>query len=722
MMLKEPILRDVTKVVVMMLLVMLGAAGTNAASRAGNDTSESAAFACNYSISPDVHLFPATGGEITVSIQAFGTPGDPCGWTTVDAVPWITLSRVAGNGSGTLKVTVSPNNTTSERTASVAIAGRTFTAFQAAACTYTVNANPKQFGAAGGNGTLTITPSGGACTWSVNESATWIALSGATSGMGTKQVPFTVSANNGPGRTAAINVTTAVGVLAVTINQDSGCVYSLNPANQAVNAGGGNFSLLLSTSAGACPWEPTTNVPWITLANNAQKTGSGAWNYAVAANNGPQRTGTIYVAGKTLTVTQNSGCSFSLSPVGRHFNANGGGGVVTVGASHNACQWTAISNDPFITILNGASGQGTDTVTYNVAANYGAARSGSATIAGKTFGVSQEAFSAAAPTLTSLSPAATFAGGASFTLTVNGTDFDGSSRVQWNGADRPTTFVSKTQLQAQIFSPDIAAPGSVDVRVVNTAAGVASNTLKFMIFTSLANLSAASFRGEFLAPDSLVSAFGAGLATQTAVANGANLPTSLAGTSVRVRDSQGVEKLAQLFFVSPGQINYVMPSGLAAGKATVTVLSGAGQTLTGATDIANVAPGIFSADASGKGLASAIALRVRGSGQQVFEPVARYDAAQKSFQALPIELNIPGEQVYLLLFGTGLRHRENLTDVTVEIGGYSIEPMFAGAAPGLPGIDQLNVAVPAELAGAGDVDVVVKVAGKIANIVKLNFR
>ena len=55
-----------------------------------------------------------------------------------------------------------------------------------------------------------------------------------------------------------------------------------------------------------------------------------------------------------------------------------------------------------------------------------------------------------APVVTTLSPASTLAGGAAFSLTVNGSKFLASSIVRWNGASRPTTFVSATQLQASI--------------------------------------------------------------------------------------------------------------------------------------------------------------------------------------------------------------------------------------------------------------------------------
>ena len=71
----------------------------------------------------------------------------------------------------------------------------------------------------------------------------------------------------------------------------------------------------------------------------------------------------------------------------------------------------------------------------------------------------------AAPTLTSLSPSSALAGGPAFPLTVNGSNFVSGSVVRWNGANRPTTFVSATQLTATIAAADIAAAGSASVTV-----------------------------------------------------------------------------------------------------------------------------------------------------------------------------------------------------------------------------------------------------------------
>ncbi len=64
------------------------------------------------------------------------------------------------------------------------------------------------------------------------------------------------------------------------------------------------------------------------------------------------------------------------------------------------------------------------------------------------------------PHLTSLSPASAKAGGAAFTLTVNGSNFTFSSFVRWNGSNRPTAFLNSHQVSAQISASDIASTGT----------------------------------------------------------------------------------------------------------------------------------------------------------------------------------------------------------------------------------------------------------------------
>src|SRR2546427_697917 len=90
------------------------------------------------------------------------------------------------------------------------------------------------------------------------------------------------------------------------------------------------------------------------------------------------------------------------------------------------------------------------------------------------------------PTVTSLSPTSTNAGGVAFTLTVNGTNFVSGSVVQWNSSARTTTFVSATQLRATITAADIATAGTASVPVFSpTPGGGTSGALTFTINSSV---------------------------------------------------------------------------------------------------------------------------------------------------------------------------------------------------------------------------------------------
>ena len=240
---------------------------------------------------------------------------------------------------------------------------------------------------------------------------------------------------------------------------------------------------------------------------------------------------------------------------------------------------------------------------------------------------------------------------------------------------------------------------------------------------SLASVSAASYasNNEF-APESIGAAFGAALATATLAASTTPLPTTLGGTRILVRDSAGVERNAPLFFVSSGQINFQVPPGTATGAATVMAFSSDGQTAFGAVTIANVAPGLFAANANGQGLAAALALRIKADGVQGYEPVADLNAATSQFVARPLELGPESDQVFLVLFGTGLRARSNQTAVTALIGGTDAPVLYAGAQGALIGTDQINVRLPRSLIGRGEVEIVLTVDGKTSNTVKVAIR
>ena len=240
--------------------------------------------------------------------------------------------------------------------------------------------------------------------------------------------------------------------------------------------------------------------------------------------------------------------------------------------------------------------------------------------------------------------------------------------------------------------------------------------------TTSAIVSAASFDGAALAAESIAAVFGADLATSVAAAPSTPLPTSLSGTTVKVKDSQGAERLAPLFFTSPGQVNYLVPTGTATGDAIITITSGDGRVSTGRSKIETVAPGLFSANGTGRGVAAAYVLRVKANGERVNEPVAVFDAAQQQLIATPIDLGPSTDTVFLILYGTGLRFRSSLQGVAVSIGGQNATVTYAGGDTGYDGLDQINTIIPRSLIGRNEIDVVLTVDGHTANNVRINVK
>ncbi len=235
------------------------------------------------------------------------------------------------------------------------------------------------------------------------------------------------------------------------------------------------------------------------------------------------------------------------------------------------------------------------------------------------------------------------------------------------------------------------------------------------------SVSAASFTRP-LAGESIAAVFGSSLAISTQAASTIPLPLSLGGTTIKVRDSAGVERPAPLFFVSPLQANYQIPPGTAPGGAIVTVTSGAGTVSAGIALIESVAPGLFSANADGQGVAAAVVLRIKADGTQLFEPVFRFDPTQNKYVAVPIDFGAETDQLFLVLFGSGIRNRSSIFNVTARIGGANMEVLYAGAQGGFVGLDQVNLRLPRSLAGRAETDVALTVDNIQANSVKVSFK
>lgn len=245
-----------------------------------------------------------------------------------------------------------------------------------------------------------------------------------------------------------------------------------------------------------------------------------------------------------------------------------------------------------------------------------------------------------------------------------------------------------------------------------------SGTATYKRTLPLASVLSASFDAEAgVSPESIVSAFSEGM-NNAVVANAeSRLPATLGNLSVTVKDSQNATHRGLLFLASPNQVNFFLPAGVAVGDAVVTINSGLEPVASGTVRVNRIAPSIYTADASGRGVAAAQALRVPAQGERTLDLV--FDP--RTLRATPIDLGPPSDAIYLALYGTGLRGwRES---ATATIGGLPVTVFGPVAHSVYAGLDQVNIGpIPRQLAGRAGVEVSVMLDGRRTNTVTVSIR
>ncbi len=212
----------------------------------------------------------------------------------------------------------------------------------------------------------------------------------------------------------------------------------------------------------------------------------------------------------------------------------------------------------------------------------------------------------------------------------------------------------------------------------DTVVAIYSGDANFLASTSaafhlLAATNAASYLSGSFAAEELVTLFG---------------PNLSGATSAKVTDNTGTARPASLLFVSATQATIVMPAGVSPGPATVSIASPA-RTLSAPVVVSAVAPGLFTADGSGRGAPAAQIITMNPDGTPGDPQPA----------TAPIDLS--GGAVYLVLYGTGIRHAA--TAPVCTIAGQPVQVLYAGAQGSMAGLDQVNLLIPAALAGSGAV-------------------
>jgi uncharacterized protein (TIGR03437 family) len=219
-----------------------------------------------------------------------------------------------------------------------------------------------------------------------------------------------------------------------------------------------------------------------------------------------------------------------------------------------------------------------------------------------------------------------------------------------------------------------------------------------------------------IAQGGLASLFGQNLATAPAQAPSLPLPDTLGGVTLTVTDAAGAQRRAQLLYVSPGQVNFLVPDNAAPGPATFTVGT---QSFT--APVQTVAPALFSMSGTGSGVAAALAVAAQAGNPQLQSPVPVFQCQAQTCTSVPIVLGVD-QPVYVSFYGTGIRNRTSLANVAVTVNGTALPVLYAGPAPGFAGLDQVNVALLLTLRGMGESNVTITVDGQTSNTVTINVQ
>ena len=271
-----------------------------------------------------------------------------------------------------------------------------------------------------------------------------------------------------------------------------------------------------------------------------------------------------------------------------------------------------------------------------------------------------------------------------------------------NAFSPPSCCETLAQYEAD-FAQALLNPSSTSV----TSTG---NQVSTGVAALLLNLSTAN-GGPRLGIGSFAAAYGTNLAAAPMTAS-APFPLTLGGVAVSITDRAGLTTAAPVEFVSPTQVNYLVPAGLASGIATVTIGASSGS-----AQIDAIGPGLYSMNGQGTGVAGAAVYAADGTAT----PVTVFQCTTTCVSA-PMSLGPGTSKLVVTLYGTGFRNLSSPSAASLWIGGQAAQILYIGAQPQYPGLDQINIVVPPSLAGSGEVPVVLTVDGQSTNAVTLNIQ
>jgi len=303
---------------------------------------------CAVTLAVSGSTIESAGGTGTLSI----TTARECRWTVAPSAPWVRFSSATdGQGTGEVSYAIEPNRSTEPRRLELVVSGQQVVISQKpATCVWKMTPEAVSVGAAGGDLRASLATED-YCAWTVSSRVSWIDITSDASGAGSTEITMRVARNNGGERTGTVEFPSGV----ITVKQrpvpppssspappapttpppapplpeppppappspppspppPPPCTYEVSPLRfDSVAPAAAEVFVDLTTSP-TCGWTANSAASWISMSPTSG-TGSARVRLTVLANSGEQRTASVVVAGRTITVTQNSvPCTYTVKP------------------------------------------------------------------------------------------------------------------------------------------------------------------------------------------------------------------------------------------------------------------------------------------------------------------------------------------------------------------------------------------------------------------------
>lgn len=699
--------------------------------------------ACAATVAPLSVDLPASGGSASIQIS---TSAATCPWRAQATGDLTIVGAQTGTGSGTVQVSMPANPTNVPLEGALFVANKTVQVRQAAGqCQATVSPMNFQVGPSFSSFLINVQASGSACTWRPLVAEPWVQLFPQGVAEGTGQLRVNLRENKtGATRTATIRMLGAT-VTVTQLGEASAVVSFVVPLGEPFTVNGVSYVGPFET---ALPVGSTITVS----AQPRRQPAPGVLVLNSGWNDVPELTRTFTVTSAPLTVRLMHTRFFRLQ-VSHTGNVAGDGSTASVDLP--AGSWREEADGRYVrenvnAIVRARPGSLSRFVRWEGApSGYSQSREFALWVnlpytmtavfeplgpppplqftpprLALRYGSTQDIVSAVG----NLSSATS--------VPVRGLGFgcSGTAIQPFSAALLATATPTTAQVNLQVHLAALLDPGQYTCEVVfgvttNPAVAITvpvdltivekqvpANAVRVAAITE-----GAAFRRVFPAPGSIASIFGERLAPGVFHAASLPLPTLLGDVRVELVHHQGFSASAPLFFVSPQQINYLVPVGFPEGITEVRVHRAGLLSASFPSFVQSHQPSLFSANSDGKGAPAGEFLRVHGqTGARVSDTLAECSGGAGACTPRPLSFGSAEETLFLVLYGTGFSALGGLAAVSID--GQALPVEFTGPQGSFVGLDQINVRVPRSFAGRGAVTLNVSFAGLSANPLVVNFQ